>query len=134
MWKQFHTLCLDNAFLIAASRTIQCIASSDIISHTFIQSFIHKLLTFILNVTTSYIEKENCITECSMSFNDQSVLFYIAGFIVHALSMKGDLYSNIIEKLTSTDHKETYLQIFKSWSEKIDRGDLRLHQMTFTYS
>ncbi|KAK6196392.1 hypothetical protein SNE40_001626 [Patella caerulea] len=126
MCKSFHVLRLDDKFCSDFSRLI-IFANADLHTrHSFIQSFLQKLVTVLLQTTNRSIEKSSEVEPTDISFSDQSVLFYIAGFIVHALNNK----KIVCEKFVSATG-EKYIRKFQSWSDRINRGGLKIPSDNF---
>ena len=67
--------------------------------------------------------------DITVSVNDQSILFYIAGFIIKALKKRYYVVSSknltIIDKLVSHSDSSSFVTSYSEWFNKQDRGGLQ---------
>ena len=106
--------------------------------HVHLKQFVQRLLT---QITTNYFKRQNELMEkieiqdtATVTEKDKQVIYYICGFIVHALRKKySKLKSNklkllkCLESLITQDNDS----VPSSWTEKMDRGGLKKTRKEF---
>ena len=83
-------------------------------------------------------------TEKSLTEADQNVLFYVSGYIISAMckksrrvgktnSLKQELLNETLQNFlkTESDSKKTFVKRFSKWTEKVDRGGLKIPSDNF---
>ena len=128
MFSKFHTLRCTSEFVDSVVDLVSQYANSNTISvaPVFVQILLEETLDAFLN--TFITSKVSEVREVPVSDNDQAVLFYIAGFIVHStLKRYGESMSGLQQRLTAraTDTEPTFLSKHRFWIEKCDRGGLK---------
>ncbi|CAC5363148.1 unnamed protein product [Mytilus coruscus] len=75
--------------------------------------------------------------QSNLSTNDQSILYYIAGFIIKALKKRYSCVStnksSIVSKLLNSTNNTTFVNTYGKWFTKQDRGGLQKPCDTFFF-
>lgn len=102
--------------------------------NNFLQVFMMELTSSLLkNFAHTMKNKSNEETE-TLSENDQKVLFYVSGFVIHALKKRYSKISeeqgrlqmlNVMDSMTAKQCDEDFLKKYRSFLEKKNRGSLQ---------
>jgi hypothetical protein len=91
----------------------------------FFEDIVGEHFTEQIKLVKSDSEKE----QSTVSVNDQSILFYIAGFIIKALKKRYYVVSSknltIMDRLVSHSDSSWFVNSYSEWFNKQDRGGLQ---------
>ena len=124
------------------SEKLQDIISVDMGQHLPFRQFVGILLHKILGETvlerSKMLEKTAEKRSSELSDNDQSILFYISGYVISALHKQASKKKVQNKKLQAlqeamqvslkreSDSEKTFIAKYSSWTEKINRGGLKI--------
>ncbi|CAC5416616.1 unnamed protein product [Mytilus coruscus] len=132
----FHRIRLSDTLQTGGITLFQSLGfmDSSVITN-FVQTFLLELMNQVLKEHLLKKMKQTQAFDDSLTDNDQKILFYIAGFIIHALHKR---YNKLkvsslkeekllcVQGLQESSDTKTFLSKFKSWTVKKDRGGLKL--------
>lgn len=124
--RQDTTLCKDISAMCPAFK------SSDI--NLFLQMFFEDIVGELFTEQIQFVKSDSEKEQSTVSVNDQSILFYIAGFIIKALKKRYYVVSSknltIMDKLVSHSDSSSFVNSYSEWFNKQDRGGLQKSQVT----
>ncbi|XP_033727844.1 uncharacterized protein LOC117317154 [Pecten maximus] len=103
----------------------------------FVQLFLLEIVEQLLALQIKYHRTISKQAQSAFSESDQSILFYISGYIIKALKKRYlKLKENktkllCLERLICKSDQSTFLETIKKWTKKIDRGGLHIPSDNF---
>jgi hypothetical protein len=98
--------------------------------------FLHQLLEDLISSRSELYNKESSVSSTELSEQEQQVIFYISGFVICALQkrlkrLKSDEKEALINglklmQLNKTNTESTVSAKFSVWTNKLDRGGLKI--------
>ena len=115
------------------------LGSDQLLVRPFIGVFLHQLMGDLIEQRASMYSRTVEKTDSAISDYDQTVLFYVSGYIISALYKQarqaGKLNSEKQELLAESlghflknesDSEKTFVAKYTAWTEKVDRGGLKV--------
>ena len=109
----------------------------------FVSTLLFQMLKDIMTERAKLFQKVSDANSCVISEQDQSILFYISGYIVKALQKYNKRIHNSNKEVLSSafqamlrnqnDTEKTFVSKFAEWTEKLSRGGLRTASDDFFY-
>lgn len=102
--------------------------------NNFLQIFMMELTSAILKNLASTMKNESTDEAKTLSENDQKVLFYVSGFVLHALKKRYNKIKQgldrqemltVIQSMTAKQCNENFVKKYASLLEKKNRGGLQ---------
>ncbi|XP_046571626.1 uncharacterized protein LOC124279790 [Haliotis rubra] len=139
LWMKFHQMRLNEGLQSDIHNIlVEVTSESHRIIHIFAQCLLDRILRNMLKHLSESIQKQSHQTASAISDNDQAVLYYISGYILHALLKKRAIFGMDIEQhlgelflLSDATSKEEYIVRFSKWTEKMNRGGLKFPSDNF---
>ncbi|XP_048241877.1 uncharacterized protein LOC125374684 [Haliotis rufescens] len=139
LWMKFHQMRLNDELQSDLhSILVKMTSESQRIVHIFAQCLMDRIMRNILKYISESQKKHFEQTASTISDNDQAVLFYVAGYILHAVLKKKmicgtDIDMHVEEWLASSDEssKSVYNEKFSKWTQKMSRGGLKFPSSNF---
>lgn len=120
LFQHLHRVCQDISAMCPAFK------SSDI--NLFLQMFFEDIVGELFTEQIQFVKSDSEKEQSTVSVNDQSILFYVAGFIIKALKKRYYVVSSknlaIMDKLVSHSDSSSFLNSYSEWFNKQDRGGL----------
>lgn len=100
----------------------------------FVQVFLLQLTNSLLQLLTKSMENRDSQNSATLSDNEQKVLYYISGFVIHALKKKYNKINNekdreeklkMMDSVTSKNLDESFVKKYSSLLDKKNRGGLK---------
>ena len=134
LFAKFHELRLSSDVIEMGKilKDSNCPCKDDI--NNFIQIFLMQITNSILQELANVMKNKSKEDNSTINENEQKVLFYVSGFIIHAVKKKyNKVHSKnereqklkVIDNLTSNTCDKKYLEKFATLLEKKNRGGLK---------
>ncbi|CAC5391535.1 unnamed protein product [Mytilus coruscus] len=129
-FSKFHKIRLSKSVTEAYSTLFSSNGFPESDSKNFMQVFMLELINQLRNQQCLHERQKSEIQQSELSDKDQSILFYISGYIIRACSKKcGKLTGEkkvskmaCIDRLRSQSSTSSFLTRFTKWTIKNDRG------------
>ncbi|XP_063412543.1 uncharacterized protein LOC134695255 [Mytilus trossulus] len=135
LFRQLH--CLRSDHTLKEEITELCLTFTPTVVNLFIQLFIEDIIGEIFVQQIKVVKQASDTQQSHLSTNDQSILYYIAGFIIKALkkrySCASTNKSSIVSKLLNSTNNTTFVTTYGKWFTKQDRGGLQKPCDTFFF-
>lgn len=135
LFRQLHSLRSDHT--LQEEITGLCPTFTPTVVNLFIQLFIEDIIGELFVQQIKVVKHASDTQQSNLSTNDQSILYYIAGFIIKALKKRYSCVStnksSIVSKLLNSTNNTTFVNTYGKWFTKQDRGGLQKPCDTFFF-